>query len=222
MDNELKWDGSMIDNCEIISRKRRGRYSYWKVKINNKIYWCYHRQLNDLRPVIADELKPLFGLNKIGTLVLKRGKIYHLLTDIGECEDITLTEFMKENEINITMKQQTRRIFAFRLIMNMNMNTTNSLVVRADNNNNFKIYSLYDSFSLNDERYHSLPNVIEEKWFDNVDVISVVYALFKRRHILERIEKVVIKIDPSLIYISSDIEEFYHTSQFYYENPEEY
>lgn len=162
------WDGSLVKPIQL-AEIRSDPYVYWQVKINGRKYWVIRRFIKDLRPVIADELKPYFGLNKCGTHYFKKGKLYVLLIrsrDPHLSPELTLNRYIANPElITDYMREQVQLIYTFRRMTGMSKNINNSLIIRRVGYD-LRIYSLYDTFPLNDSKAADIPDAVLNRWFE--------------------------------------------------------
>ena len=219
------WDGSSIIP-EFINEVRVGDIVYWNVKIRSVKYWVIRRYILDLRPVISDELKPYFRINKTGTHYYKHGNRYILLIrsrDPYKAPEVTFNNYIK-NDDNVTddIAEQARNIYVFRRMCGMTRNNNNSLIVRRVKGV-VKIFSLYDSFPNNCKLDTNVPESVINRWFEsgNVDFYDCLSDmlgiprsdetdpddLFNHKlHLLNiYIEKIVERIDIDLVWYQSDI-----------------
>lgn len=218
------WDGSEV-NYKLLEEIRVGSYVYWHVKIKGLKYWTIRRFIKDLRPVIVDELKPYFKLHKCGTHYCKSGKRYILMIrsrDPISSPELQLNKYIVNKDlITDHIKDQVQLIYNFRRMTCMSKNINNSLIVRKKGFD-IKIYSLYDTFPLNDKQ-QDIPDSVLSKWFE-VDGIEFYDGLAdmlgtprpdkddpddlfgQALHNLNlHLEKIINRVDPDLIWYQSDI-----------------
>lgn len=175
----LKWDGSYLqDNVYIRNEIRYGTNVYWEVVIKGYTYICLRRMLRDKLPLIADQLKPLFGVMKLGSHQVKyKGRNYMILKVTGpENSDTplsippTLALFIKNNpgyREDPVFVEKVRRVIVYRMILGMTQNHDRNIVVyRVD-----EVYcptSMVDTFTP-DELKKGDGNVNQAmltKWFE--------------------------------------------------------
>ena len=80
----FKWNGTDITQLlrdVHLETYELNKINYWRASIDDdNVQWFEVRTANTILPVIIDELKPVFGLHKLGThWIPKKGKIIMLI-----------------------------------------------------------------------------------------------------------------------------------------------
>lgn len=233
------WDGS--DVTELISKAdifeaEYNKKKYWKIKIlqNNSFYveTVIVRTSKGNIPSLIDEIKPVFGLPKLGTHWCKVGSKYYILI---KCllniqgyvqEEYSLKTYLEllnnsNNNKNKSVEElldaltimQIRGIFAFREILGITKNFESSIVMRKRGNSYYPI-SFYEP-NMKDIGVKVMPSSILEKWFENTTLDEEVKKLVKIYNLEElaakvqdirsKLEKIITRLDPDNIRFSDYI-----------------
>lgn len=215
-DNPFTWDGSDLtdwcNSCTIFTGKLN-KLHWWKIIDNkDKIYLCFARtSSNGAIPCIIDELKPLFGLIKIGTHWVKlKGKTYILYRPqlVGKKKKFmlveqTLTEWLSEKidaaggikhfQYDPMLVMQVQEIFAFRELLGISRTFESSLIVRKGLCGP-SVLSWYEP-NMADHMKGNIPFTVLEKWFENynTDLATIVKKITKitsRDKLTQRIQEI--------------------------------
>ena len=210
----FKWDGSNITDFinnenTIIEEGVNEKKIYWKITNGNFTEICLIRSSTNTLPCLIDELKEVFGLEKIGTHWFKfKSKNMILLKLIREkdyiLEELSLDQlgFIKELEDDV------QKIFIFREILGMSKNFEKSIILR---NKGFYIrpISFYDPNMKPNCGGKVIPDTILNKWFKNTNLDEAVLKLFeidKLENITfvllklkTKLEKICLRVDPNSI-----------------------
>ncbi len=145
----------------------------WEVPIEK--IWVIRRLIKDLRPVIADEIKTIFQIPKLGTLTTTKGKKVFLLIrsyDPNVTPELTLQDYMKQDRRSQDLQEQVQRIYAFRMVLGMSVNIDSSLCIRLMGRRPV-VYSLYDSFP-EEIKKPIFPEAVYNKWFESQEEIVTI------------------------------------------------
>lgn len=208
----FKWDGSFIDNLNIISVIKIQRTKYWAIKLNNYVVYCEVRASRNLFPVIVDEIKPLFGLKKLGTHWCYQNGIKYILTqaNINNNGDIIqntlLKDFSLTDQTNNTLINEIRKIFVFKDILGVNKNDESHIIIIKNENNCFPISYME---SIVTDSNSTISTAILEKWFIDINIDDIVkdmtniengdQVLDKIYNIHDNIVSIIEKMDRNLI-----------------------
>lgn len=194
----LSWDGSELGDITneigIIEQKPN-----LLVELRNeKGYLTFYK---DSILLIADELKPLFGLEKIG----RHKCIYN-----GEPAILHRKKGMEYTAVDydsIDIKKDIQRSFAFRWILGLVQNYENTLIVRK-----FKsgivcatsfVETKYD-YLKTDSKGSVIPKTCLRKWFGDLETFErVVSEMVKNETYLDlrfKIEKIIRRISKENVY----------------------
>lgn len=159
-----------------------GEYHFWVEEFENHIY----KPLSDSYSVIADEIKPLFGVSKIGTVrTQKKRKKLVVYKDYG----IPLNKA----EINLDKDtlEQIRKTYIFRSTLGQNCISSN-----------FMVLSNGDITSFNEKKPKSdieIPQTAFEKYFNSSISTLQKYLQFDTNKILTQVRDIINQIDNSHI-----------------------
>lgn len=219
----FKWDGS--DITEFIKKKE---VKIYEGENNNKTYWIIEdtnslnesnreivlvRSALNILPCLIDELKNIFGLEKIGTQWLKlHGKIYIIFQTLVDKEgkndaildEITLDHYKYDKNIEI----EVQKIFLFREMLGLTMNFEKNIILRK-----YPLYiqpiSFYEANMKPGSSGKVLPETVLDKWFKNTDLDSATCKFFNidkienmNEVLLElkgKLEKTFNRVDPTSI-----------------------
>lgn len=104
----LPWDGSYLGEFKtniITKRIKFDNINFFLIKLNiniDLVVLCRFIRSNNKIPCIIDEIKPIFGINKIGTHSIKIGKVLYII--------YKTQWYIKNNEIEIEMGEPLNRI----------------------------------------------------------------------------------------------------------------
>lgn len=185
-DNLLRWDGSYlgkIDKKCQIKKYKCNKTEYWKFNILGNKIKAIVKKIKDKGPCIYDEMKVLFGLEKIGTHSFRHKSflyiIYKPFIDNGKVKyEYTLKELKEQLEelpdkYNFTKTKkfidQMKRIYTYRNILGTNCNYDSSIIIRRTHRDIYGNYIRYPvSFHepLIEFKYEGiLSNEIYKRWF---------------------------------------------------------
>lgn len=182
-DIDFEWNGSHLGTYKknIIDWKlETKRAKYCQLNINGKVLVCQIRNVKSHLPCIIDEIKPLFGISKLGTHDLYIGKTMYQIIKArvpsltgGLQEDHRLDEMLeiykKMENLPDYVKREVQKIYIFRNIMGIPQNFDRSIRVRISNN---LMTPLSFTESKMDPQFHkAMSKTCIRKWFDNDESI---------------------------------------------------
>lgn len=198
------WDGSdvtpIISQCDIHEAKY-DKTTYWILSINDPskkdIAFGDRRNDNNIVcmvktsksknpiPCLIDELKPVFGLQKLGTHWCRfKGKVKILIRCVLN-EEGHIKEEINLNMIDVVsslLKMQIQEIFAFRELLGITCSYTSSIILRDSRDGSVYPVSFYEPNMVFDQKV--IPVTVLEKWFDDDMTIDMtVQRLMKIRDI---------------------------------------
>lgn len=126
-------------------------------------------------PIIADELKPLFGLMKLGTHIITiEGKKY-ILAKYGGPRDIVVSTLEMSHPLRSVefIRTQVQEIFGFREILGINTSFDSHILLRDEAGNGvyYPISFCECSTSVGKEK-KCIPETAYKRWFDEKVVLS--------------------------------------------------
>lgn len=153
----LIWDGSCLGRY---SNKRKiakldttteiGQYFY--ININGFTFFSRYQRMTTMIPLVIDEIKETFGLNKLGTHHIYFGKtIYRLIRqstvdDIFE-ESIDLCYVNNVKQMQSYLITEIQRIFVFRHLVGVISSPEKAICLRRDEVGNLRAYSQVENQS---------------------------------------------------------------------------
>jgi len=213
----FKWDGT--DVTDIISQSniyeaKYDKYKYWVIRLNSSTETCIVRNSKHTLPCLTDELKSVFGLQKIGTNWCKyKGKIKILLRCVKTPEgyikeelNLSKLENVSTSDNNLTginsnlLKLQVQEIFTFRELLGITCSYASSIIVREGKNSVYPI-SFYEPGMLTTDT-KVIPFTVLEKWFGDTSIDTVVKKLCK----IQTIDRIPIVLHNLRIKIEEIIE----------------
>lgn len=189
----FQWDGT--DVSDIISRSdiyeaEYGKNKYWIIQ-NVKKVTCLMRNSKSTIPCLIDELKPVFGLQKLGTHWCKQGGKIRILIKCVETSEGHIKEELSINKLETyspLIKLQIQEIFAFRELLGVTCSYSSNIIIRECKNNLYPI-SFYEPNMLTTDT-KIIPFTVLEKWFNDSSIDFVVKRLCKI-HSLDRLSVVL-------------------------------
>jgi hypothetical protein len=143
LNNPFIWDGSSLGTItekNILNKYIIKYLEYWDILINGFHTICIIRKYKDYTPCIVDELKPLFGLIKLGTHYIKYDNNYIILIRSRvnkECKEVIGELFLHEYVENSGLfdekiVQKIKEIYVFRDFLCMNNSNDDSIILRKN------------------------------------------------------------------------------------------
>jgi hypothetical protein len=211
----FKWDGTDVTNIVTMAdifESKFNKNKYWVIQYTNpetneKLEeTCIMRVCKNSLPYLIDELKPVFGLQKMGTHWCRQGGKNRILiktikTQEGYIkEEITLD--MIDRYTNL-MKLQVQEIFAFRELLGVTCSYNSSIVIRESKSGYYPV-SFYEPNMVTVDK-KVIPFSVLDKWFDDSTIDTVVKRLCRIHSIDQmgnvlhdirtRIEKTIERVD---------------------------
>jgi hypothetical protein len=160
---------------------------------------------------LLDELKPLFGLEKIGTHHLRLGGrsciMYRLLFSDQRVDNILC------NEISEAFKESMKRLIAFRTLFSITETYNSSFYVRLKEGQPSYALSVHEPRMLIDQCVVYPSENYLHQWLDGEDIKAVIHTLLPYREgetliqVLTRlqgkVEACIEKVDSQYIWMSS-------------------
>ena len=212
----FRWDGSDVtefikDETTHIHEAQSEKRMYWIIERENEIETVLAKTSTHTFACLVDELKPVFGLEKMGTHWVKlHGKIYILFKPEKDrknviLEELTLNEYKNdkndkhknhEYKYDKNFEREIRKIFLFREIVGVPRNTEKNVILRIKG-----LYvqpiSFYEANLKPDNSGKVLSNIILDRWFKDVDLDKAVADFFQITSI-ERINDVLLPLHQKL------------------------
>lgn len=230
---DIIWNGSIIGTYPskynfISSEYDEYGGKFWKFKWNTHSHLCRVKKIKDCTPVIADELKEIFGLYKLGTKRVIIGKNQWLIyrdryTSEGQIieDNLSLSKFCRNypKEISEELKFRIRVSFAFRVVMGITGPHTNYKIhIRNGKGKGYYPVSYCDTQFISDKSL-SLSKAVNKKWFSIdkkkshtlADVVCEQLKINQRNNktvlygLKSKIQDVINRIDKEFIYHESNI-----------------
>jgi hypothetical protein len=204
------WDGS--DISELINNKntiiKEGIYGetvYWNIFYNdkegeNREEICIVRTSTTNISCLIDEIKPIFGLEKLGTHWCQLYKktyilIKPLIIDGILIQEISLHEigYLKE------LEKEIQKIFVFRELLGITKSFEKNVVCRKERMQ-VKTLSFYEPNMMPFNENKVTPNTILDKWFNNTTIDEVMKDMFRIRK-LEYLTSLLANLRKKMNYI---------------------
>jgi hypothetical protein len=202
----LEYKGTYI-KCDLIPVKKINHINYGWISTFDQD--CIYILAKTLIPVIIDQMKPIFGLNKLGCFYNDRYIIYTPCILRGMwTEEMRLTEY--EGELTESQKREVRKILVFRYIVGLTSIHERSVLIRGK-----KLYDYGGESIKFDDRDRYLTKAVHVRWFKETSMVDTLKGMIKRgkkfdqiNDILEiriKLERIVKKIDKKYLNIVSVI-----------------
>ena len=220
----FKWDGSNVTNLITQSNIYEAEYrknKYWVIEHtdengNKQVEICIIRSCKSSIPCLIDELKPVFGLQKMGTHWCKQAGKNKILIKCVKTPEGYIKEEITLNQVEVItflLKLQVQEIFAFRELLGVTCSYGSSIIVRETRNNVYPI-SFYEPNMLTVDK-KIIPFTVLDKWFEDTSIDIVVKRLCKIHKIenlgtvlhnfRNKIEKIIERVDRNAITYKSCI-----------------
>lgn len=228
----LKWDGTDITPLISKSSVYEGKHlktKYWLIHIPDSdkekgfSETCIAKGSKNNIPCLIDELKPIFGLQKLGTHWCKHKGKYMILIRCVKTPDDHIKQELTLDKIDVRkntssdssegsrmglLKLQIQEIFAFRELLGISCSFESSILIREYKNSIYPISQSEASMSFNDTKCR-VPETMLNKWFEETNIDTVVARILKihdLRYMTEvlndigtKIESVIERLDRTLI-----------------------
>lgn len=226
---KLAWDGSHLGSFKkkivLLELKIDKRY-YILLQLKKKSQvFCIREKSKGSLACVIDELKPFFGLKKIGSHTIEIDKVFYNIyyvpsTPTGEMvweTPLNVEEFeFKRNEYFI---DEMRKVLIFRDIMGIRQNFERNIICRVIDEQYYPIsFNDQDNIFLaknNSDNTKVSSSRVLYKWFgrdpmkdtymrmiDNVEDDPI-----KKIHFYNRIKKEIERVDPNMIWLLNHIKE---------------
>ena len=190
----FKWDGTNITDIIKKSEIYEAKYNkkrYWVIKHGNVTETCMVKPCKSSITCLIDELKPVFGLIKIGThWFVHKGKMKILLKTVKTKEG-HIKEEITLNQIEVytsLMILQIQEIFVFRELLGITCSYESSIVIRESRRNVYPISFYEPNMTMEDKKI--IPYTVLDKWFKNISMNDVAKRLLKI-HKIDRLGEVL-------------------------------
>jgi len=212
------WDGSHLGSFKediLHWMVDQGELHYCCLTIDNVSIIAIIKQTKDRFPSMVDEMKPIFGLHKLGTHTISLSSKLHLLIYCPLINgQLPIEPKLSNFDKAVEFKEQIQNIFAFREILGLNVSFESSIRIRTDGQITYPV-SFREASSIVEKQTVALPGTIINKWFasstvsavakritgwsNNIEVIDLVTDLRKK------IEMIINRIDKDFIFYSAYI-----------------
>ena len=178
----FRWDGTdvsvLINQCDIYEAKYN-KLKYWVIHSPDKqTETCIARSSKCSLPCLVDELKPVFGLPKLGTHWCRLKNQTYVLIKCNKTkegyiqEEITLNQI--EQQTNL-LRLQVQEVFAFRELLGVTCSYDSSVIIRDGRSGPYPI-SFYEP-NMVTENTKVIPVTILDQWFGDLSIDDVVKRL---------------------------------------------
>lgn len=206
----FKWDGTditeLISKCDIYGAKFN-RLKYWVIQHTNhesgkaSEETCIVKSSKNSLSCLADELKPVFGLPKLGTHWCRLNAKTYILVKCNRTTEGYIKEEITLNMIDVStslLKLQIQEVFAFRELLGVTCSFESSIVIREGKSGYYPISFQEPSMATGDSKV--IPFTILDKWFDDTSMDIVVKRLCRINNI-ERLSTVLHELRNQIEYI---------------------
>ena len=199
----LEWNGTEITKLLGKAKIREAVYHktiYWTLtwkKVNKKTKksrrireYCIVKNLNHgLIPCLIDEIKPVFGLYKIGTHWANYdGKKLLFLRVTVDSKGHIISDLTLDKISSQKLSTEVRKIVAFRELLGMSKSFESSIIVRLVGQF-VHVISFYDPNMAPSQSGSVVPNTVLEKWFEETSLDREVQKLVEINSLEELGEK---------------------------------
>jgi hypothetical protein len=217
----MKWNGSHlgeINTKQILNEYYFKNVRHWKLLFDNKIYYCMVEVFKDNNRILIDELKPIFGLRKLGTHKLKFNNETYIIIKLPTIDVSTFKLVLHPTYLNNVesdkmddiFRKLVQKVYAFRYLMGIKRNGEADVIIMAENNNIYPVSFLEPTIATDDSR---ISNSVHENWFgrDNETICEAIKQMtnfdgreetlhIKVEEYRKKIEAVINRIDKNLIW----------------------
>lgn len=202
----VMWDGSYLgsyDNSIIMNEVFSHPYNVYGLMMpgTNYIIHCAMHRSKDKYPCIIDEIKPHFGLVKIGTHSITISGILYIIYNTNGVP-LLLNDYRFGRYIPNEYKKLVQDVFVFRMIVGLKTNFETSIMLVNN------VPSSYRNSSPDTDEPFNIPQSTQKQWF--VDSISdSIYRLVspseRTFYLCQKIQEVIYRIDKKMIWIQTSI-----------------
>ena len=196
----FKWDGT--DVTDIISKSdifgaKFNRLNYWVIQYvdpetnETTEETCIVRNCKNSLPCVVDEIKPVFGLQKLGTQWCRQGGKTHILIKCVYTKEGYIKEEITLNMIDVStvlLRLQVQEVFAFRELLGVTCSYESSIIVREGKSGPYPVSFYEPNMATIDTKV--IPFNVLDKWFEGSSIDIVVKRLC-RIHTIDRIGTVL-------------------------------
>lgn len=209
------WDGSSLGEhpqSVVVQSTVVGKITYWLLEINNERALCSVKKSIGTYMCVVDEMKPLFGLQKLGTHRIKIKKEYVLTREVeGEdgkpVIDPVLSTIPAERVESV--RTEVQKILAYRDLLGIASSFERNIVLRDNCPISVREYSTV----LDKSNTGILSKRLLDKWFVEREVCEVIKKIAEYRgnpqrcvaNLRERMEGVINRVDKEWIWYSGFI-----------------
>jgi hypothetical protein len=196
------WNGTYlgrISDQNILRSNVEGNFEFWHIEIDGYQTICMIRKTKNYTPCLVDELKPIFGLSKLGTHYVNYGNCYIILiqarTDMSGFlvyPDVTLNHlkdsFMvpgsSDNSGAEDVIKKIKEIYVFRDLLCLSKSTDSSICIRKNSEGELYPVSLIDT-SIKLDRMCNIyvstyiPDVAFNRWIKDESSIKILRNMCK-------------------------------------------
>lgn len=180
--NTFRWDGSYLGQHPksiVIATSKPHRYRFSQLMIDRSTTYVIMKESKTIIPCIIDELKPLFGLTKLGTHSIHiGGRLYVLVHVISDekglpIEDPKLSEVKLPDPVPSEWIQEIRKIFCFRQLIGLKYTPSCTIIVRTKNDL-LSFISIWEADFDFQKNGPSVSKYVTKKWFGETSILSVI------------------------------------------------
>lgn len=215
---ELKWDGSHLGTWSLKDIEiSKDPDTIWLIKATNTRVTAVLNK--NSYPCIVDELKPLFGLVKVGThMVCLKGKSY-LLRPLRTGKEVTVKD-VEHDKLPAHLRAQIQDIYAFRFLVGVKQSFDKHIYIRT--NEKGQKYALsYCEATQEEKAIKSLCKTVIDRWFGNSDLNKVIGRILQcgenssvkiMAFYRGKINETIYRINKDLILLEDDIARKIHNA----------
>ena len=215
----FKWDGSditeFINNSDTyITEAEYNKNVYWVISNGDNIDICSVKtSSNESYPCLIDEMKPAFGLEKIGTHWFKFGGKYMILIKLKIADGCVIEELtLKQFPYSKRLEPEVQKIFVFRELLGIMSKACEGNIILRNKKHFVKPISAYNPNLTPSKGSQALPNTVLEKWFSDISIGEVILIMLKEKKtsdlnavllkVRKKLEKIVERVNRNgIIYI---------------------
>lgn len=208
-DYKVSWDGSHLGEYhESVVMARYDLFPYdlyilYNHLLSSDYIICTMHASKNKYPCIVDEAKVVMGMVKIGTHSITIGRTLHIMYNTGKAP--VLLKGVVPNRILLPndFKQMVQDVYVFRMIFGFGCNFDSSIMLVRGVPSSYR-----NNLDVRIEKGFDISNVVLDEWF--VDSIAnskkrMISPSERTCHMRTKIQKVIRRIDPQLIWIDNQI-----------------